>query len=402
MSSRLRQLKDVFTDLNGEENRPMSHGIPRLDGYNDAVDLTYLRYKLRLYTRYHSYSAAVGTENLDLVTDDFTEMKALLDRRPELLGMDPVCATYWRTALLQQKDYTEVDRSDFYAILSYAETYAEHFELEERIEILQLIFNYSARVTLFAQPEMSIDNKIIMLRTVMLEYGNGAPRPGAYINEGAFQVPLYLLARKVRLPSYFDFISTDGKGRKINKLSEWVEEFGRRYIRYLRPSLRNGYRKLLKLVIHLDREEYRKGMRLALGLSIPGNHGLNHSIKRLLFTCVFMLRYHGDASDRRVLKKAVIDPDVVLERMRKQLGYFKEQKPEMINISAKAVPVMHELRKLNKLYKLKENFPLSPAAAIEYRSLKRDMKAERLWGAYLTSYWVAEQLALLPTEPETI
>lgn len=380
----------------------MSHGIPRLDSSNDAVDLAYLRYKLRLYTRYFSYSAAVGAENLDLVTDDFIEMKALLERRPELLGMDPVSATYWKTAQLQQRDYTEVDRSELYAVLSYAETYAAHFELEERIEILQLIFNYSARVTLFAQPEMSIDNKIIMLRTVMLEYGNGAPRPGAYISESAFLVPVYLLTRKVELPGYFDFISTDGKGRKISGLTEWVEEFGRRFIRYLDPSLRNGYRKLLKLVIHISREEYRKGLRLASGLSIPGNHGVNHSIKRLLFNCVFMLRYHGDASDRRMLKKAAIDPDVVLERMRKQLAYFKQQKPEMINISAKAIPVMQELRKLNKLYKLKEDFPLSPAVAVEYRSLKQNMKAEKLWGAYLTSRWVAQQLELLPTEPKTI
>ena len=79
-----------FEVLMASEKKPLSVSIPKMSWLNDKVDHDFMVYKLRLWVRQLIYYAMVGEKNVDVKEADFFEVKALIARRPELLGKYPL------------------------------------------------------------------------------------------------------------------------------------------------------------------------------------------------------------------------------------------------------------------------------------------------------------------------
>ncbi|MEL7162651.1 MAG: hypothetical protein AAFN92_17975, partial [Bacteroidota bacterium] len=86
MSKTAARVARALAQLIASERAAISNGLPSLQPLNDALDIDYARHKLRLLVRQQYYTFSTSPEEIDLAAVDFTEVLALLERRPELAG----------------------------------------------------------------------------------------------------------------------------------------------------------------------------------------------------------------------------------------------------------------------------------------------------------------------------
>lgn len=398
MPSPFSTLEQAFERLVSLENQSISQGIPSLRPANDAADIAYLRYKLRLLTRVIFYRGIVQPDSVNLTPEAFQEVYSLLARRPELWEKDTVLMLFRRLLILMEKGFEAVELSSFRQVVTLYDRYKESFTVEEHQDFLELLSAFAISTYNRGRVSFFVESTRIMIRNIGFGYGNlrkvtnGNFLTGSKFINVAAQSHMLMTAAELHDLGYI-------LGREPTDpllLPEaWAEHFVERYQKFLEPTDQKQYLNLFKVGLAIKREEYRACIRILLKTKFKQNDIQNLSVKRLLFSSVFSLYYHGTASDRRFLHRKQLRPETILERLRKHIDYLKAERKHLGRQLKEYEKICQGLRLLQQLYQLRAKNTLTQSEQVRYYRWAKEIPT--YFGAnWLYSLrWLNQQLDLL-------
>jgi len=314
----------AFAKLIIDEDHGIGGGVPRMKATNQALDIAYLKGKLRLYCRTLLYSSMAGESYVDLEKADFSAAHTLLEQKEKYLAVDIALFLFTRLSSLLRIPETEITLGDLKEYLSLYDKYADQCSLQEKIELLSITSSYFAYLSNRGRVEFTGGSILLFARVIHLQYPTkGRKKKTAYLNPSIF----YSLTTVGRLSLSREGLLEinhviDWPMDKVDfTVSEWITEFSRLYSPCLDPKVRKPYRDIYKAVHYFLEEDYLKSVDVLKSVRFPDSGIINMDPIRLLYYSVFSLYYHGTPNERKAIRRRKLTPHLLLDRFRKRLDY---------------------------------------------------------------------------------
>ncbi|WP_273445386.1 hypothetical protein [Neolewinella agarilytica] len=395
------KFKDVdlaFANLLASEKKGFGEGVPRLKPANQALDLAFLKGKLRLHCRRLLYAAQTSPQALEIGEEDAAEAFALLERKKEYLGLDQGLFLYTNVLDFLSRRPSEVSVEDLQNYLRVYDLHAGDCSLEEQIELLMMASSYCISLTNIGRKEFGIDSLLILARTVGLRYSNDGVKEEGYLSASVFRcltIAVLLMIPRNRLPEINHVVKWPAHKTNFT-VKEWSLRFSRIYSPFLDPKIRKPYQQNLKAAILFQEEEYLKAFKIFRELRFPDSQILSLSPLRFSYCCVFSMHYHGTTAERKFLRRNNLRPSVILERFRKRVAYQKKKLEGEWAILLRHEVALERMQAIHKAYELanRSDSPEKVWAKIEeYLLVVRESLLKG--GLAMEKPWMQTQLELL-------
>lgn len=350
-----KDVDEAFAKLIIDEDHGVGRGIPRMKAADQALDIAYLKGKLRLYCRTLLYTCLTDESRVDLEETNFSAALSLLHQKEEYLAIDPALFLFTRLLRLLALPETEMSLGDLKEYLSLYDSYVDRCSLQEKIELLTIPSSYLLYQSHKGLMEFFIEGLLMQARTVFTQYykGDGVKKHG-YLNPSAFRLitinGLITISRE-RLLEINHVIDWPDDKTDFD-VHDWLLKFSGIYSRYLDPKVRKPYRNHFKATAFFLEKEYLKAIKVLDDLYFSDNELVRLDTLRLFYYCVFSLYYHGTPVERKAIMRQKLRPQLLLDRYRKRVDYQIKIMGKTWNAWRPHVDYLARMQSIQKAYDL--------------------------------------------------
>jgi hypothetical protein len=386
-----------FEVLMASEKKPLSVSIPKMSWLNDKVDHDFIVYKLRLWVRQLIYYAMVGEKNVDVKEADFLEVKALIARRPELLGKYPLLNLLWKVIRLFMEESANKPE-EVEGILDYFDTYAQGFAFSENLDLIDMVRAYCEIKRKEGADEFAELVSVTEIRYVALEFNRGRKlKETDYLGGNKFVNILVVGLEGLSVETLEKASGGFETGVEINSVQGWAVQFAKKYAKFLAPNRRKHYGRMASLIIAISVKDYPEVIKIGANLKVPDNDFINLSIKRGLFCAAYHLILRGTPAEKRMIRRRELTPDLIVEQMRKKVAHLRKKLPHLNPVLDRYAISCEVCRKLWQVRQMSEKRPLPEKGEALYQRSKQELFVlEAKHQNSLLKNWFREELVILP------